>query len=629
MRVGGRDDQIEDPAFSTILDDSGDSAKLVRGLLGVAPGTLHEQPLPSSVRARFEVHGGDDDEPTVAISEPVPATLLDENHTLDTSNAMGGVPSPPMHPTEPDYAPGSTFGPYALLGEIGSGGMAQIELAVEQTTTGERLCVVKRMRTDVDGQEDLQDMFNEEGRVGALLEHPNIVRQFGAGAIDGVDYIALEFVDGLNALHMMALVAPLAVPTWVALDIGIAVSNALAYASTRPTPGGAPLALVHRDVTPQNILLSRKGEVKLADFGIARFRGRDMHTVAGLPKGKLSYMSPEQVLSAELDGRSDIFALGCVLLELISGHPVFPDGVLGLAETGTIVRTRCGEQNIDGPLRALMVGMMAVDPAGRPKRAIDVLNVLTAIRRRHNAPKSLADYVCGVLGDDVPETPKLLVSAANQPSSSALIEGLLAKLPDHEDLRRSPSTTMGLMLDRSTSSVTGRRRRAASTTQDSGPPPSSPPRLPSAALYPTPAPAAAPIVATPKPAPAPTPMPAASSAPSPLAVRTPMPAAAPTPTSAPPPAPMPAAAPAPAAPPAPMPAAAPVGVPGRPAPVMMNEALWTAPTQTEATASPETSELLDTQSVRQIHRLNRILLTLVIALTGAVFVLAMLLLRKQ
>ena len=178
-------------------------------------------------------------------------------------------------------------------------------------------CVLPRFVED----STFKELFEQEARLAAVLNHRNIVQVFDFGYDQRRAWLAMEFVDGVDVKAVYdRLAQPL--PLGISLNIGISVARALHYAHRAVDPRGQPLHIVHRDVSPQNILLSYEGDIKLADFGLAFAAARDRED-DGTLKGKYAYMSPEQVKGQALDGRSDQFSLGVVLYEICSGHRAF------------------------------------------------------------------------------------------------------------------------------------------------------------------------------------------------------------------------------------------------------------------------------------------------------------------
>ncbi len=207
--------------------------------------------------------------------------------------------------------------------------MASIHLA---TTVGPggfaKPCVIKRIRTEYSSSPSFRDMLVREARVAALLGHPNIVQVFDFGEVDGEYYLTMEFVDGLPLHRLISREwrARRRLPVAVALSIAIETARALEYLAAGITVDGRTTRLVHRDVSPSNILVAATGAVKLTDFGIVKPLEASEATVAGVIKGKYAYMSPEQLQGRPLDPRSDLFSLGVVLFETLTSKRLFRRG---------------------------------------------------------------------------------------------------------------------------------------------------------------------------------------------------------------------------------------------------------------------------------------------------------------
>jgi serine/threonine protein kinase len=214
-------------------------------------------------------------------------------------------------------------GRYRLIRQIARGGMGEVWEAMASGEGGfVRRVAIKRLIAG-HGEDPAQArMFLDEARIASQLHHANIVSILDYGVVEGQPYQVLEYVDGLDAERLRERGAEAGEPLSAALALHLCteVAHALQYAHEASDAAGKPLGIVHRDVSPSNILVSWTGDVKLADFGIALARDRQERTHAGLTKGKPAYMSPEQLTRGELDGRSDLFALGCVLHALLTGH---------------------------------------------------------------------------------------------------------------------------------------------------------------------------------------------------------------------------------------------------------------------------------------------------------------------
>jgi eukaryotic-like serine/threonine-protein kinase len=218
------------------------------------------------------------------------------------------------------------FGKYDLLVQLATGGMAEIWLARVSGAAGfEKLVVVKRLLSQLSINPDYVEMFLDEARINARLSHGNVVQVLELGQVEGRYFMSMEYVAGLTVAQMgkRATQRLGSVPQDVACGVVAQACAGLHHAHERTQPDGTPLNIIHRDVSPQNLIISFEGQVKVVDFGIAKAEGRIAQTRAGLVKGKSAYMSPEQCLGLPLDRRSDVFALGIVLWELCTSRRLF------------------------------------------------------------------------------------------------------------------------------------------------------------------------------------------------------------------------------------------------------------------------------------------------------------------
>jgi serine/threonine-protein kinase len=225
---------------------------------------------------------------------------------------------------------GIRFGQYVLLRRIARGGMAEVFLAQQRGLEGfDRRVAVKRILPHLADSPDFVKMFLGEAKLAALLSHPNVVHIYDFGKVDHDYFIAMEYVEGIHsgqAFKMAERERERLSPTLIA-RIGADAATALHYAHELTNAQGQPLRLVHRDISPANIMISYDGVVKLCDFGIAKAAAlTDQLTQPGQVKGKYAYMSPEQTVAQPLDGRSDVFSLGIVLWELIAGKTIVGRG---------------------------------------------------------------------------------------------------------------------------------------------------------------------------------------------------------------------------------------------------------------------------------------------------------------
>lgn len=228
--------------------------------------------------------------------------------------------SPPFDPK-----PIGMFGRYHLLGRLAMGGMAEIFLARENADSQmSRFIVIKRIRSTVAEDNEFVSMFLNEARLAMQLKHPTICHLYEFGFEAGHHFLAMEYVDGAT-VHKIARKAQAigGVPIPIAITIVSQVAGALNYAHSAKDSRRVPLNIVHRDVSPHNVMVGYDGVVKLLDFGVAKASTQDVLTMAGVVRGKFAYMSPQQCVGEKLDGRSDIFSLGIVLYEILTGQRLY------------------------------------------------------------------------------------------------------------------------------------------------------------------------------------------------------------------------------------------------------------------------------------------------------------------
>src|SRR5579862_4667361 len=295
------------------------------------------------------------------------------------------------------------LGPYELLRRIATGGMAEVYLARRAGPHGfSKMVAVKRILPQFARDADFVAMFVDEARVCARLGHPNIVQVFDFGEQDGELYMAMEYVDGTTGARLIRAAAARGeeIPLDVCLHITLSILHALEYAHVARDDEGRPLALVHRDVSPGNVLIDRSGAVKLTDFGIARAAEIERRTDAGQLKGKLGYMSPEQVLGRDLDARSDIFTMGIVLAEMLILRPLFSGGkeldvLLRIRDADLTPLDRAGAR-VPDDVKAVLLRALARDPMLRWPSAgafADALDEIVRRRRLQVGPARLASFV--------------------------------------------------------------------------------------------------------------------------------------------------------------------------------------------------------------------------------------------
>lgn len=281
------------------------------------------------------------------------------------------APPPGSAPFQPE-----PFGKYVLIDKIATGGMAEIFKAKSFSHGGfESLLVIKRILPHIGDNAEFIEMFQDEAKVSVALQHPNIVRIFDFGRIQSGNtshwFIVMECVDGKDVRNLLRKLARRKefLPPELAAYIALESCKGLHYAHTKTDLKGNQFGIVHRDISPSNILISYEGEVKVADFGIAKAESNAYQTRDGVLKGKFEYMSPEQAQGTEFDARSDQFSLGILLWETLTGRRLFKTE----SETATLNKVR--EARVDAPdtLRAdlpprlvqICMKALSKDPADR------------------------------------------------------------------------------------------------------------------------------------------------------------------------------------------------------------------------------------------------------------------------
>ncbi len=265
----------------------------------------------------------------------------------------------------------ATFGKYQLLERIATGGMAEVFLARSFGVEGfEKRLVIKRILPQLARSPHFVSLFIQEAKISVLLNHPNIVQVFDLGRVKEDHYIAMEHIHGHDLTRTVRRLraAGRRMPIHLAVWITAALARGLAYAHSRVDAEGVPLNIVHRDVSPHNVLLSFEGQVKLVDFGIARLIGREEDRGAGAG-GKFAYMSPEQARGEAIDHRSDIFSCAIVLYELLVDHRLFqdpdPEEKLRKVREAVVPDVRLENPDVPEPLWTILKQALALKPDDR------------------------------------------------------------------------------------------------------------------------------------------------------------------------------------------------------------------------------------------------------------------------
>ena len=259
---------------------------------------------------------------------------------------------------------------YEIVRKIARGGMGEVFLARQIGFGGfAKDVVLKRIHEDLADDPDFVEQFLQEARIAAMLDHPNIVQILGLGQQDRDHFIVMEYVHGLSLSRLIKRMGgPLPVPIAVQIAIHVAAGLEFAHTASDPTTGD-PLKLVHRDISPPNILVSTSGSVKITDFGIAKVRWSANKTRAGVVKGKYSYLSPEQVRGKKATRQSDIYSLGLNLYEMTTGQRAYPAGehaeVLRAVAKGKIARPDEHVPDFPPDLEEVLMKALAMNPKQR------------------------------------------------------------------------------------------------------------------------------------------------------------------------------------------------------------------------------------------------------------------------
>jgi len=310
-----------------------------------------------------------------------------------------------------ELTPGEVLGKYEILRKLAVGGMAEIYLARTRGNAGfEKVVVLKRILPQVAEDPTFVQMFLEEARLAATLNHPNVAHVYDVGEVDGQHFFTMEFVHGqdVRSIRHEMKKREEAVPLPISLAVIHGTAAALHYAHERTGPDGRLLGLVHRDVSASNVMVSYDGAIKLLDFGIARAASSTHKTQVGTLKGKVPYMSPEQCKGHPLDRRSDLFSLGIVLFELTVGRRPFR-GESDFAIMDQIVykgapRPSSIQPDYPPELEAIVMKLLEREPKARYTTGEELIEDLDGYIQRHQlwiSPTKIGKYMRGAFADRI------------------------------------------------------------------------------------------------------------------------------------------------------------------------------------------------------------------------------------
>jgi serine/threonine-protein kinase len=339
-----------------------------------------------------------------------PTTLAPPGRAERSVVARAPVPNPIA-----DLPVLAYYGRFALLGRLAFGGMAEIFLARETNANASRHLVVKRILPHVADDEGFVTMFLDEARLAMRLQHPNICPVYEFGEAGGTWFIAMEWVDGVPLGKLIRKARAMGgVPIPLVVRVLAQTAEALHYAHRARDENGAPLGIVHRDVSPQNIMVAYNGSVKLLDFGVAKAASHETRTQVGVVKGKLAYMAPEQCRGDAIDARADVFALGVCLYESLVGRPLYQRQTdfetLKAVLEDPVPSARALRPEVPPDLDAIVQRALAKTPEARWQSAGELQEALeqwlSDHRERMNAART-AEYLESLYAEEIASGPKL------------------------------------------------------------------------------------------------------------------------------------------------------------------------------------------------------------------------------
>lgn len=299
------------------------------------------------------------------------------------------------------------FGPYTLVRKIGQGGMAEVFLAFRDgQAPGTPPVVIKRLHKELENNRDAVDLFLTEADVTLLLDNPNVIRVHDSGEADGRYYIAMEYVHGKDLGQITDRLQTLQrrFPVDMAVHIAIEMLRGLSYVHQAKTVSGRALGIVHRDVTPSNIYVSTSGQVKLGDFGVAKLVGVEGWTMAGSLKGKLGYLSPEQISGESPTQSIDLWSASICLFEMLANQRAFVGDneleVMLRIKAAKVPRLRGGlfssaevDVQVPKPLILILEKALNKKESSRYQTAAELMEALVGYRGKHGHTFAEAELV--------------------------------------------------------------------------------------------------------------------------------------------------------------------------------------------------------------------------------------------
>jgi serine/threonine protein kinase len=343
-----------------------------------------------------------------------------------------------------DFAEEEPFGPYLVYERLGVGGMATVHRALERGIEGfERIVALKRLLPHLAEDASFIKSFVREAKLASLLNHVNIVQIFELGRVGTEYFISMEYIDGRDIRRILRHARKVTGPPPIHVTVGLLIQlcEALDYAHTKSDEQGHPLGLVHRDVSPSNLLVTSAGHLKVIDFGIAKAQSQQLRTQTGRVKGKLAYMAPEAATGKELDSRSDVFAAGVILHELLTARPLFASKneyqTLLKVQRGEITPPSSFNQACPPELDRICLRALEREPDARYAGAADMRDELHALRRRLNLQtgnRDIAQWLTWAFSIETPSTSFGALGSRDHSMSVSFSEGLDSRPP----MRKTP-----------------------------------------------------------------------------------------------------------------------------------------------------------------------------------------------
>lgn len=354
------------------------------------PAAAPEPPAPRFNTERMKAYVPD----RVPVSQPVFPEAPKPEPKVDAKSDRGDA----TLTDDETVVDGIRFGQYILVDKIATGGMAEVWKAYMRGVEGfQKVVAIKKILPHLSDNQDFIEMFIDEAKLAAQLNHNNIIHIYDLGKIQSSYYIAMEYVDGFDLKTILRRGQDRDQPMTVELALFIAskVAAALDYAHRRKDFDEKEMGLVHRDVSPQNVLISQEGDIKLCDFGIAKAASKASHTQAGALKGKLQYMAPEQAWGRSIDRRSDVFALATVLFEMLTNRKLFTgDNELSILEQVREARVQPASlynDEVTPEIDAIVLKALQKDPNDRYQTAGEMARDIDAILYNFRPTPTSAD----------------------------------------------------------------------------------------------------------------------------------------------------------------------------------------------------------------------------------------------